>query len=262
MADRASSVTELRFDGRVAVVTGAGRGLGREYAAMLAARGAAVIVNDIDEDVARVAARGIPGARACGADVATTSGAAAVIDAALAVDGHVDIVIANAGTSWHESFESMTADDLREVLDSNLFGTFNVVRAAWPHLLEQRFGRVVTTASGAVFGFEGRAHYAAAKGAVLGLTNTLAIEGAPHGVRVNCVLPWGATRLAQPGSRAPDAALAAPAVAWLCHEACQANGAAFVIGGGRIARVVFAPHRLIAVAENTPEAYRDVLGDA
>jgi NAD(P)-dependent dehydrogenase (short-subunit alcohol dehydrogenase family) len=146
------------------------------------------------------------------------------------------------------------------VLGPSLFGTFHVVLAAWPHLVGQGFGRIVTTASGAVFGFAGRAHYAATKGAVLALTTTLAIEGAAHGVSANCVLPWGATRLARPGSDAPDAALAAPPVAWLCHETCQETGAAFSIGGGRIARVRFAPGPSTLVTEATPEAYRDALG--
>ena len=252
-------MSELRFDGRVAIVTGAGRGLGHAYAALLAERGASVVVNDVDTDVATSVAASLPGAVACPADVASHDGGALVVGAALDAFGRVDVVVANAGTSWHRPFGELEAQDLADVLGPSLFGTFHVVRAAWPHLIGQGFGRVVTTASGAVFGFAGRAHYAAAKGAVLALTTTLAVEGAPHGVSANCVLPWGATRLARAGSDAPDAALAAPPVAWLCHETCQETGAAFSIGGGRIARIRFASGPSTVVSEPTPEAYRDAL---
>jgi NAD(P)-dependent dehydrogenase (short-subunit alcohol dehydrogenase family) len=252
-------VSELRFEGRVAIVTGAGRGLGYAYAALLAALGASVVVNDLDADMASSVAASLRGAIACPADVASEYGGALVVRTALDQFGRIDAIVANAGTSWHRAFGDLAAQELTDVLGPSLFGTFHVVRAAWPHLVTQGFGRIVTTASGAIFGIAGRAHYAAAKGAVLALTTTLAVEGAPHGVSANCVLPWGLTRLARPGSEAPDAALAAPPVVWLCHETCPENGAAFAIGGGRVARVHFDLGSSKVTRDATPEAYREVL---
>ncbi|HQV57064.1 MAG TPA: SDR family NAD(P)-dependent oxidoreductase [Ilumatobacteraceae bacterium] len=252
-------MSELRFDGCTVIVTGAGRGLGRAYAELLSKRGASLVVNDIDADVAAVTAAALPGAVAASADVSMSDGAASVVDAALTAFGRVDAVVANAGTSSHVMFDDMDGDDLEAALSTNLWSTFHIVRAVWPHLAESGRGRVVTTASGAVFGFVGRAHYAAAKGGVLALTNTLAIEGAAHGIHVNCVLPQGHTRLARPGSNAPDASLAAPPLVWLCHETCIENGSAFSIGGGRIARVRLTQGTWVDVDGTTPEAYRDAL---
>jgi NAD(P)-dependent dehydrogenase (short-subunit alcohol dehydrogenase family) len=231
----------LRFDGDVVVITGAGRGLGRAYAEHLAGAGARVVVNDLDASSVAGTVDAVAAGHATGApaDITTASGAAGLVAAALEVFGRVDAVVANAGTSWHRPFAELTEDDLQQMWQVHVLGTFHTVRAAWPHFVRQGHGRVVTTASGAVFGYAGRAHYAAAKGAVLGLTNTLAVEGEPHGIAANTVLPHGRTRLATPGSSAPDPALAAPGVAWLCHRSCTETGRAFAIGGGRVTRVRF-----------------------
>jgi NAD(P)-dependent dehydrogenase (short-subunit alcohol dehydrogenase family) len=225
--------TEPRFDGRTALVTGAARGLGRAYSELLAARGARVVVNDIDGDAARSAAAEL-GADVAVGDVSTEAGAQEVAAAA----GPVDIVIANAGVSWHRPFDELTTQEIDECVRHNLLSTVHVVRACWAAMARRGYGRVVTTSSGGIFGIEGRAHYAAAKGGVWALTNTLALEGRPHGIQVNCVLPWGATRMARPGSAAPPAADAAAAVCWLCHHDCSIAGETFAVGGGKIARVV------------------------
>ena len=224
---------EPSFDGRTALVTGAARGLGRAYAALLAARGARVVVNDIDRDAA-IATAGELGVAVAVGDVSSDAGARVVVGEA----GAVDIVIANAGVSWHREFADLSSAEFDETMRHNLASTVHVVRACWAHMIEQCYGRIVTTASGGMFGIAGRAHYVAAKGAVFALTKTLALEGAPHGVSVNCVLPWGSTRLARPGSAAPPASEAAAAVVWLCHEDCAITGEAFTVGGGKIARVV------------------------
>lgn len=237
-----SDAAHLSFDGDVVVVTGSARGLGRAYATHLVGCGARVVVNDIDAAPLDEVAAGLgPSAVAVAADVSTRAGAGATIAAALDAYGRVDAVIANAGTSWHRPFHEIDDDDLSAMWRTHLLGTFHVVRAAWPHFVRRSHGRVVTTASGAVFGFAGRAHYGAAKGAVLGLTNTLAVEGEPHGITANTVLPHGATRLARPGSDAPDPALAAPAVAWLCHRSCRETRQIFTVAGATMRRVRFGP---------------------
>ncbi len=243
-------MTSSVFAGDVVVITGAGRGLGRAYAEHLCELGARVVVNDIDPDVATEVAGLLGAGRAipCVADVATAAGAARLVTTALDAFGRVDAVVCNAGSSWHRSFAEVTDADLADVLGPHLYGTFHVIQAAWPHFVAQRYGRIVTTASGALFGYAGRAHYAAAKGAVVGLTNTIAVEGREHGIAANTVLPHGATRLATPGSTAPPAADAAPPVAWLCHRDCTETGQIFGTGGGRMVRHTQERHRVVVPA--------------
>jgi len=243
---------EPRFDGRGVLVTGAARGLGREYAAFMAERGARVVVNDIDADAAHTAGTELGVAVAVG-DVSTEDGARSVADRA----APLDVVIANAGVSWHRAFAALTTREFDDALNHNLASTFEIVRAAWPHMVARRYGRIVTTASGGIFGVAGRAHYVAAKGGVWALTKTLAIEGEPHGIQVNCVLPWGLTRMARAGSAAPPPGEAAAAVAWLCHDQCSITGEAFTVGGGRVARVVLERSRSVAADPRRIAAQRD-----
>lgn len=258
-------MAELRFDNRVAVVTGAGRGLGREYALLLAARGAAVVVNDPGGAISGDGADDVPAqqvvdeiraaggaAIACTASVATAEGGQAVIAAALEHYGRLDVLIHNAGNVRRAPLATMSYDDFDAVLDVHLRGAFHVVRPAFPVMCDAGYGRVVLTSSiGGLYGNQEVANYAAAKAGIIGLSNVVALEGAGHGVLCNTVVPGAVTRMADGLDTAtyppmgPE--LVAPVVGWLAHESCCITGESLIAIAGRVARVV--------VAE-TPGVYR------
>lgn len=251
-------MTELRYDNRVAVVTGAGRGLGREYALMLAARGAKVVVNDTgasltgdganDGPAHQVAAEIVSAggeAIACPDSVATATGGQAIIRSALDNFGRIDILIHNAGTVRRASLKAMSYEDFDAVLDVHLRGGFHVVRPAFPLMCDNGYGRIVLTSSiGGLYGNHGVANYAAAKAGLIGLSNVVALEGAPEGVLCNVIVPSAVTRMAEgiDTSAYPPMGtdLVAPVVGYLAHESCSVNGELLVAIAGRIARAVIA----------------------
>lgn len=249
---------QLRFDGRVAVVTGAGRGLGRAYARLLASRGAKVVVNDVGggldgagidsgpaEQVAAEIAEFGGVAVACTASVATPEGGQAIIETALEHYGRVDVLVHNAGNVRRAALREMSYEDFDAVLDVHLRGAFHVVRQAFPRMCDAGYGRVVLTSSiGGLYGNHGVANYAAAKAGVIGLSNVIALEGAPAGVTSNVIVPAAVTRMAagiDTSAYPPmDADLVAPLVGWLSHESCSVTGELFVALAGRVARAVIA----------------------
>jgi NAD(P)-dependent dehydrogenase (short-subunit alcohol dehydrogenase family) len=249
-------VSELRFDGRVAVVTGGGRGLGREYALLLASRGAKVVVNDVggsvagdgaDEGPAHDVAAEINAAGGeaipCTESVATAEGGEAIIGAALERFGRIDVLVHNAGNVRRALLKDMSYEDFDAVLDVHLRGAFHVVRPAFPVMCEAGYGRVVLTSSiGGLYGNHGVANYAAAKSGVIGLVNVVAIEGAADGVTCNAIVPGAVTRMAEglDTSAYPpmDPALVAPTVGWLAHESCDVTGELYVAIAGRVARAL------------------------
>src|SRR5713101_2151029 len=249
---------ELRFEGRTAIVTGAGNGLGRAYALLLASRGANVVVNDLggaidgtgggegaaDAVVREISALG-GSAAADSHSVASAEGGEAVVAAALDAFGGLDIVVNNAGNLRDRAFHNLTAEDFDAVLDVHLCGTYFVTAPAYRHMREQGYGRIVVTTSAAgLFGNFGQANYAAAKMGVVGLAKTLAHEGAKRDIKANAISPGALTRLSHdvldPGTPAMPPELVAPAVAYLCHESCTLSGEVLIAIAGRVARTFVA----------------------
>ena len=246
------------FEGRVAAITGAGRGIGRAYALLLASRGARVVVNDLgssmqgvgaDAGVAAAVAAEIAAAGGSAIadenDVAAPSGAQALVDAAVDNFGRVDILINNAGIIKWAGFPEVDQENLERHLAVHVVGSFNTARAAWPHMVEQGYGRIVMTTSSGIFGLPKNLSYATAKAGVIGLTRSLATTSQSYGIKVNLIAPAALTRMAGPAGETDQAdvpspmapELVAPLVAFLAHEACPVNGEMYAAGAGRFQRV-------------------------
>ena len=251
-------MTERRFDGRVAVVTGAGRGLGREYALLLASKGARIIVNDLGgsmkgegsdagpaEDVVREIRAAGGEALANTDSVATPEGGSAIVQAALDHFGRIDVLIHNAGNVRYGSLEEITQEDFEAVVKVHLMGAFHVVRPAFPIMCKAGYGRIVLTSSiGGLYSIPHGVNYAVSKSGLIGLNNVAALEGADKGVRSNIILPGAVTRMAdgldisQYPPMGPE--LVAPVVGWLAHESCSISGEMLVSMAGRVARALVA----------------------
>ncbi len=245
----------IKFDGRVAIVTGAGSGLGHSHALMLAARGAQVVVNDMggavdgsggsssaaDRVVAEITAAG-GSAVASYENVADPDAALRIARTAVERFGRLDILVNNAGILRDKTFAKMDLADFRAVIDVHLMGSAYCTQAAWPHMRERNYGRIVMTSSGAgMYGNFGQSNYGAAKMALVGLMNVIKLEGARNGILVNTVAPIAATRMTaslMPQEALPhlQAEFVSAAVAFLCSEDCQASGHVISAGAGYFAR--------------------------
>ena len=248
-------MADLGFDGKVAIITGAGGGLGRSHALDLARRGALIVVNDLGG-----AADGTGGShtaaqqvvdeiKAAGGEavpnydsVATPEGGQAIVQTAIDAFGRVDIIINNAGILRDTSFKNMTPDQLNPVLDVHLRGAFHVTQPAWQLMRDQGYGRIVNTSSGAgIFGNFGQTNYGAAKMGLVGFTRVLAVEGAKNNIKANAIAPVAKTRMTEDllgpvaDQLAPE--FVTPVVTYLVHESCPVSGEVYSVGGGRVARV-------------------------
>jgi NAD(P)-dependent dehydrogenase (short-subunit alcohol dehydrogenase family) len=259
------------FEGRVAVVTGAGRGIGRAYAELLAARGARVVVNDLGgamsgggadagpaaEVVDEIAAAGGV-ALADAHDISSEEGAAALIATAIDQFGRVDALVNNAGIIRWAKVPEADAENVDQHLAVHLRGSFHTSRAAWPHFVEQGYGRIVNTTSSGMFGLPNNVGYATAKAAVVGLTRSLATAGMEHGIRCNLVAPAAYTRMAgvvdedSPMATTMAPELVAPMVAFLTHEDCPVTGEIYAAGAGRFARIFIAQAQGWVDTDGTP----------
>jgi NAD(P)-dependent dehydrogenase (short-subunit alcohol dehydrogenase family) len=289
---------ELRYDEQVAVISGAGGGLGKEYALLLASRGARVVVNDIGgsvtgdgpgtevadgvaEDIRRRGGQAVADRHS----VTTPEGGQAIIDTALRTWGRVDIVINNAGIVRGAPFEDMTADRLEPVLDVHLRGAFHLTRPAWKVMLEQLYGRVLNTCSAAgILGAERMSNYGSAKTGLIGFTRVLAAEGADRNIKVNAIAPIAYTRmLAHSVDTAPqqdnasdqavlddlvgqylqrlDPALVAPVAAFLTHRDCPVSGEIYTVGAGHVARFFIGRTKGFYSPALSVEEVRDHLGE-
>lgn len=274
--------SERRFDGRVVVITGGARGLGRAYAELAASLGAKVVVNDngsavsgsgSDAGPAEEAAQAL---RAIGAEavantdsVATPEGGKAIIETALDAFGKIDVLIHNAGNNRFAALAETSYEDFRAVLDVHLLGAFHVVRPAFERMAKDGYGRVVLTGSiGGLYSMPGVVNYAMSKSGMIGLNNIVAIEGKDFGVKSNIILPGAVTRMAegldisQYPPMGPE--LVAPVVGWLAHESCSVSGEMYISMAGRIARAfitetkgVYRPEWTIDSVAEQIEAIRD-----
>jgi NAD(P)-dependent dehydrogenase (short-subunit alcohol dehydrogenase family) len=247
-------MTQRRFDDRVVVITGSGRGLGRAYAELLASKGAKLVINDngsamvgdgSDAGPAQEVVDAIRGAGgeavACTDSVATEAGGKAIIEAALDSFGRIDVLIHNAGNVRYGLLDEISHEDFKSVIDVHLMGAFHVVRPAFPRMKAAGYGRVVLTGSiGGLYSTNAVVNYAMSKSGMIGLNNIIAIEGADFGVKSNMILPGAVTRMAdgldisQYPPMGPD--LVAPVVGYLAHEDCAVTGEMYVSMAGRVAR--------------------------
>jgi len=246
---------DITFDGKVAIVTGSGGGLGKTYALELARRGARVVVNDLGGSVdgsggsSMAADAVVDEIKAAGGEavanydsVATPEGGANIVKTAVDAFGTVDIVINNAGILRDKSFAKMTADEIDPVLNVHLHGAFYVTQPAFAIMKEQNYGRIVNTSSpSGIFGNFGQVNYGAAKAGLMGMANVMAVEGAKYNIKVNTIAPVAKTRMTEdllgPLADLVDPEQVMPLVVFLASEACELTHEVFSVGGGRYARI-------------------------
>lgn len=273
---------DIRYDGRAILVTGAGRGLGRTHALLLASRGARILVADNGSSTDGDDASGTPAeavvaeikqaggeAAACAADLSTEEGSTAAVQATLQAFGRIDGILHNASTVPQlTTADKMSTHDLDLVMRINAYAAMWLSRAAWPHMSQQGYGRVVFTTSVGIYGSEGTTPYCAAKGAVIGIMRCLADEGSKLGINVNVVAPSARTRMTEGFLQSAYAQWlfktmppekVSVGAAYLMSEDCRLNGEILSLGGGRVGRIVLGENDGQMNAGDSIEQIRDAL---
>jgi len=241
-------MSQLRFDGKVVIITGAGGALGRAYALLFGSRGASVVVNDLcppgpESPAQKVVDEIVKAGGKAVADYNSVEDGQKIVDTAITNFGRVDIIINNAGILRDTSFAKMTDAQWNIIMRVHLDGAYKVTKAAWPHMVKQKFGRVINTASAAgLYGNFGQANYSAAKIALMGFSNTLALEGKKYNINSNTIAPLAGSKMTET-IMPPDLVKAlkpdfvAPLVAFLCHESCKETGGVYELGAGWVAKL-------------------------
>ena len=253
-----SNQSGFRYDDRVVVVTGAGRGIGRAHALAFAAQGAKVVANDLGGDVEGGESGSTQTANAVVSEILEFGGEAIasyssvesgheIIEQAMDAFGRIDVLINNAGISFPVAFEHMTFEQWRRMLRVHLDGTFLCSKAAWPHMQARRYGRIILTASPVMYGAERLSHYGAAKAAMPGLANSLALEGAAFNIHCNAIAPTALSRMVSGFLPQQDMSVfsidpmdVAQLAVWLCHENTSESGWLYEVGGGFVAKFRYA----------------------
>ena len=271
-------MADLGFDGKVAIITGAGGGLGRSHALELAKRGALVVVNDLGGasdgtgHSETAAQKVVDEIKAAGGEavanydsVATPEGGANIVKTAVDTFGSVHIIINNAGILRDTSFKNMTPDQLNPVLDVHLRGAFYVTQPAWQLMRDQNYGRIINTSSGAgIFGNFGQTNYGAAKMGLVGFTRVLSVEGGKNNIKANAIAPVALTRMTEdilgPLADKLGPEYITPLVTYLAHEECEVSGEVYTVGGGHVGRVFIGVTPGFTDANLSAESVRDNLG--
>ena len=270
-------MADLGFDGKVAIITGAGGGLGRSHALELAKRGALVVVNDLGGasdgtgHSETAAQKVVDEIKAAGGEavanydsVATPEGGANIVKTAVDTFGSVHIIINNAGILRDTSFKNMTPEQLNPVLDVHLRGAFYVTQPAWQIMRDQNYGRIINTSSGAgIFGNFGQTNYGAAKMGLVGFTRVLSVEGGKNNIKANAIAPVALTRMTEdilgPLADKLGPEYITPLVTYLAHEECEVSGEVYTVGGGHVGRVFIGVTPGYTDADLTAESVRDNL---